>query len=73
MASVRIKRQARQKKEGRHPSVTEAAIMPDTLILMFMTTQQRNYKEKIIRDSSYSRSRTLTQQEKGEAGKRRAR
>lgn len=73
MASVRIKRRARQKKECRHPSVTEAALMLDTLILMFMTTQQRNYKEKIIRDSSYSRPRTLTKQEKGEAGKRRAR
>lgn len=40
---------------------------------MFMTIQERNYKEKIIRNSSYSRPRTLTKQEKGEAGKRRAR
>lgn len=73
MASVRIKRQAGQKTDYRHPSVTEAALVADTLILTFMTTQQRNYKEKSIRDSSYSRPRTLTKQEKGEAGKSRAR
>lgn len=52
--------------------VTEAPVA-DTLILMLMTTQQRNCREKITRDSRYSRPRMLTKQEKGEAGKRRAR
>lgn len=58
----------RQKKECRHPSVTEAALVADAPSLMFMTTQQRKEKEKIARDSSYSRPRPLTKQEKGEAG-----
>lgn len=44
---MRIKRQAGQKTDYRHPSVTEAALVADTLILTFMTTQQRNYKEKL--------------------------
>lgn len=42
---MRIKRRARQKTECRHPSVAEAPVA-DTLILMLMTTQQRNYREK---------------------------
>lgn len=46
MASVRIKRRARQKTECSHPLVTESALVADTLILKFMTTQQRNYREK---------------------------